>query len=67
MRDEKGIPLPALVEKPSRTVPEFARYFRILLENNYIATHLRIEASISLFAEEQYLQMLQELPTIALR
>jgi CRP-like cAMP-binding protein len=49
------------------TVPKFERYFRILLQNNYIATHRRVVASISLSAEEQYLQMLRESPAIVQR
>jgi CRP-like cAMP-binding protein len=49
------------------TVPKFERYFRILLQNNYIATHRRVVASISLSAEEQYLQMVKESPAIIQR
>jgi len=54
-------------EKLCETVPKFERYFRILLQNNYIATHRRVVASISLSAEEQYLQMLQESPALVQR
>ncbi len=54
-------------EKLCETVPKFERYFRILLQNNYIATHRRVVASISLSAEEQYLQLLQESPAIVQR
>lgn len=54
-------------EKLCETVPKFERYFRILLQNNYIATHRRIVASISLSAEEQYLQLLQESPALVQR
>ena len=57
----------AAYEKLCTTVPKFERYFRILLQNNYIATHRRVVASISLSAEEQYLQMLQEFPAIVQR
>jgi CRP-like cAMP-binding protein len=57
----------ASYEKLCTTVPAFERYFRILLQNNYIATHRRIVASISLSAEEQYLQLLNEYPTIIQR
>ncbi len=57
----------AAYEKLCKTVPKFERYFRILLQNNYIATHRRVVASISLSAEEQYLQMLEEFPAIVQR
>ena len=54
-------------ERLCTTIPEFERYFRILLQNNYVATHRRILASISLSAQEQYLQLLRNYPTIAQR
>ena len=54
----------AAYEKLCTTVPRFERYFRLLLQNNYIATHRRVLASISMSAEERYLQMIQEYPTI---
>lgn len=54
-------------EKLCTTVPAFERYFRILLQNNYIATHRRLLASISLSAEEQYVQLINDYPTIVQR
>jgi CRP-like cAMP-binding protein len=57
----------ASYEKLCMTVPKFERYFRILLQNNYVATHRRVVASISLSAEDQYLQLLEEYPTIVQR
>ena len=54
----------AAYEKLCTTVPRFERYFRLLLQNNYIATHRRVLASISMSAEERYLQMIQEYPNI---
>jgi CRP-like cAMP-binding protein len=57
----------ASYEKVCTTVPQFERYFRILLQNNYIATHRRILASISLSAEEQYLQLLADYPDLVHR
>ena len=51
-------------EKLLTTIPKFERYFRILLQNNYIATHRRILASISLSAEDRYLQLIEDYPTI---
>jgi CRP-like cAMP-binding protein len=49
------------------TIPGLERYFRILLQNNYIASHRRILASISLSAEDQYKQLLAICPTIGQR
>jgi CRP-like cAMP-binding protein len=49
------------------TIPKFERYFRILLQNHYVATQRRVLASISLSAEEQYLQLSADYPTIAQR
>jgi CRP-like cAMP-binding protein len=57
----------AAYEELCTTVPAFERYFRILLQNNYIATHRRLLASISLSAEERYLQLTDEYPTIVQR
>ncbi len=49
------------------TLPKFERYFRILLQNNYIATHRRVLASIGKSAGERYLQLLDDYPTIVQR
>ena len=57
----------ASYEKLCETLPKFERYFRLLLQNNYIATHRRIVASISLSAEERYLQFLKDYPAIVRR
>ncbi len=57
----------ASYEKLCTTVPKFERYFRLLLQNNYIATQRRVMRSISKSAEEQYSQLLQEYPTIVQR
>ena len=54
-------------EKLCTTIPKFERYFRILLQNNYIATHRRVLASIGKSAEERYRQMLEDYPTIVQR
>lgn len=57
----------ASYEKLCATVPKFERYFRLLLQNNYIATHRRVVASISKSAEKQYLQLQKDYPSIAQR
>jgi CRP-like cAMP-binding protein len=54
-------------EKLCSSVPKFERYFRILLQNNYIATHRRVLSSISKSAEERYLQLLELYPMIIQR
>lgn len=55
----------AAYERLCTTVPQFERYFRILLQNNYVATQRRVLASISLSAEERYTQMMRDYPAIA--
>jgi CRP-like cAMP-binding protein len=37
------------------TVPKMERFFRLLLESNYLATHKRINDSLAASAEERYL------------
>ncbi len=57
----------ASYDKLCSSIPKFERYFRILLQNNYIASHRRILASISLSAEERYSRLLESCPFIAQR
>jgi|WetSurMetagenome_2_1015567.scaffolds.fasta_scaffold468133_1 CRP-like cAMP-binding protein len=54
-------------EKICTTIPKFEHYFRILLQNNYIASHRRILASIGLSAEERYLRLTETHPEISQR
>jgi len=54
-------------EKLCASVPKFERYFRILLQNNYIATHRRVLSSISKSAEERYRQLLEMYPMVVQR
>ncbi len=48
-------------------IPKFERFFRVLLENNFVAKERRIAASLSMSAEEQYLSMLRTYPAIVQR
>ncbi len=48
-------------------VPAFERYFRILIQNNLIATQRRLMGTISTTAEERYLKLLQHFPDISQR
>lgn len=48
-------------------VPAFERYFRILIQNNLIATQKRLMGTISTTAEERYHQLLQDFPNISQR
>lgn len=48
-------------------VPQFDRFFRILLEGAFIAKEKRIAAAISFSAEQQYLSMLELYPHIVQR
>ncbi len=61
-----------LITKPSwdlllKEVPAFERYFRILIQNNLIATQRRLMGTMSTTAEERYNNLLQHIPDIAQR
>lgn len=49
------------------TMPLFERYFRLLLQNNYIATHRRLNLALSRPAEDTYDALLATHPTIMQR
>ncbi len=56
-----------LLDRPSQeelcaTLPAYERFFRLLLERNYIANHRRIAATLSLTAEERYLFFMKTYP-----
>jgi CRP-like cAMP-binding protein len=58
-----------LLEKSSRddlfsAVPKMERFFRLLLETNYISTHRRIIESLSASAEERYLIFIKTYPAL---
>jgi CRP-like cAMP-binding protein len=55
------------LEKLYRTVPKFDRFFRILLQNAFVANQNRILASISETAEEQYKNFVKKYPTLEQR
>ena len=48
-------------------VPAFERYFRILIQNNLIATQRRLMGSLSNTAEERYNKLLKDIPDIVQR
>jgi len=50
-----------------RKIPKFERYFRLLLQNNLIATQRRLMSSHSQTAEERYQQLIDGCPTIPQR
>ncbi|OGU32137.1 MAG: cyclic nucleotide-binding protein [Ignavibacteria bacterium GWA2_55_11] len=52
-------------DKMLETIPKMERFFRIILENNYIATHRRINEALSATAEERYLAFLKTYPVQA--
>src|SRR5690606_7524992 len=61
-----------LITKPSwdellEKVPAFERYFRILIQNNLIATQRRLMVTFSETAEEKYLRLLKDFPDIIQR
>jgi len=48
-------------------IPKMEKYFRILLQNNLIATQRRLMSSLSHSAEEKYLELVTSCPTIPQR
>lgn len=48
-------------------VPAFERYFRILIQNNLIATQRRLMGTISTTAEERYNKLIHDFPRISQR
>lgn len=58
-----------LLEKNAReellnNCPKMERFFRLLIEANYVATHQRIADSLSLSAEERYLKFINTYPKL---
>lgn len=56
-----------LLEKNNRenmlnAVPKMERFFRLLLEANYVATHGRLNDALSTTAEERYLKFIKNYP-----
>ncbi len=56
-----------LITKPSwelllNKIPAFERYFRILIQNNLIATQKRLMGSLSKSAEEKYVNLINTFP-----
>ncbi|QDK82163.1 Crp/Fnr family transcriptional regulator [Spirosoma sp. KCTC 42546] len=57
----------ANMERMVSGVPKMERYLRIMLQNNYVATHRRIVLSLSQSAEEKYTEFVQRYPDIVQR
>lgn len=58
-----------MLEKSARTelldnCPKMERFFRILLESNYVATRQRVVDSLSTSAEERYLKFIKTYPEL---
>lgn len=51
-------------EKMLESVPKMERFFRLLLEANFVATHKRINNSLSASAEERYLAFIKTYPAL---
>jgi CRP-like cAMP-binding protein len=61
-----------LIDRESReallhAVPKMERFFRLLQEANYVATHRRIGEALSKTAEERYLSFLKTYPELVRR
>ena len=57
----------SLMEKLCLDIPEFERYFRLILQNSFIAKERRIASTLSQSAEERYLALVKSYPEIAKR
>ncbi|GAB4050013.1 Crp/Fnr family transcriptional regulator [Spirosoma litoris] len=55
------------MERMLESIPKLERFFRIMLQNNYIATHRRVVSSLSQSAEENYTEFVQRYPDIVQR
>ena len=54
----------ASMEKLCLTIPKFERFFRLILQANYVASQRRIMQSLSDTAEERYLTFVKAYPAI---
>jgi CRP-like cAMP-binding protein len=54
-------------ERMVEVVPKMERYLRLILQNNYVATHRRLVNSLSQSAEEKYKEFVQRYPAIVQR
>ncbi|GAB3917821.1 Crp/Fnr family transcriptional regulator [Larkinella terrae] len=54
-------------ERMVQVVTKMERYLRLILQNNYVATHRRLVNSLSQSAEEKYREFVQRYPDIAQR
>lgn len=54
-------------EQLLQKIPKFERYFRLLLQNNVIATQRRLIGSLSKTAEKRYTDLISSCPTIPQR
>ena len=53
------------LEKLYQTVPQFERFFRILMQNAYIREQLRVVQNLSMTAEERYDIFIGKYPEVA--
>lgn len=49
------------------TIPKFERFFRILLQNAFVAQQQRINQNLSFTAEERYLHFIKKYPQLEQR
>jgi CRP-like cAMP-binding protein len=50
-----------------KEIPKFERYFRILIQDSYVALHKRLLSNITESAEEKYLRILNNYPQLIQR
>ena len=47
-----------------KEVPKFEHFFRVIIENSLVSSHLRLTENFSLSAEERYLNFCRKYPTL---
>jgi CRP-like cAMP-binding protein len=56
-----------VMESMYMEVPSMERFFRLMMQNAYVATQRRLNAALSISAEERYVDLLKTYPNLFLR
>lgn len=68
LEDSDLLLLPAnVMEKLYDEVPRMERFFRLMMQNAYVATQRRLNSTLSISAEERYLELFETYPNLLLR
>ena len=68
IEDSDLLLLPAnMMDKLYDEVPRMERFFRLMMQNAYVATQRRLNSTLSISAEERYLELFETYPALLLR